>query len=718
MKWHQLILMGGLFVGVPAASGADLTFLSHFDTAGNFAADFGGAKTPTIVGLPSSVAGFPTFGNNFALQVNRLGDYVTFPGIGNVQPTDGLSIGFWMKQSHDSSQNGPITYTFGGVERVDFPPGADSLTATYGEASGYFSAARGYDPDSSSNYTANAAGWQHMVPDQWLYYNVDLKASTATEDGHYRLRVYNSTGNLLVGVGGSVAGSVALPPGQGTSFNVLDTTRVLLGGGTEYANPSLTLDSFVTLDEFAIWNGSLSTNEVDSIVANMVAGHELVAPTVQVPPPFVRPADYGKQWIRNHPFNIYAWADGDVYDPKMQALHFTGIEARESYKAANAQREGMIWNAYEDDFYDGPVLTDALKQKISNFVIQGGPSGAINLADEPPIAAMDNLGVTANWIRQTYPQMMIYVTSGYGDTDQYLNKLMTTVRPDVLMYDMYPILRNQAFDRSMHFAQLAWIRDQGMRYDVPVYAWLQSFEDSVRRLPSESELRLEAFSYLAAGFKGLGYYRYAAASANTIPKGLLDLNGVPTALYGPASKLNPEIEHLGGVLRFLESTAIRYVPGSISNPPSGLSPWSSGAGGDLHLINAQVDLTDPNSIGLGKDGMIGFFTDDQQRQYFMLVNLYQGSTLTEEDAAVRFSLTFDSTVDHLWRLDRTTGQVQMISLSNHTLLWTLGGGTGDLFSYQADFVPEPSCAAMVGAGIGMMAAGRRRSRRAGSMAGN
>ncbi|MCC6422891.1 MAG: hypothetical protein IT447_05385 [Phycisphaerales bacterium] len=591
--------------------------------------------------------------------------------------------------------NGPITYSFGGVERVDFPPGADSLTATYGEASGYFSAARGADPESSHFYTANAAGWQHMTPDQWLYYNVDVKAPSSGSDGHYRLRVYNDSGNLLAGVGGSVTGSMALPLGQGTSFNIHDTTRVLLGGGLAYANQSLVQDSFVTLDEFAIWNGSLSDGEVDSIVANMVAGNELVAPTVLTPPPFVRPSNYGQQWIRNNPFNLYAWAGGDVYDPYIQQLHMTGVEARHSYQAANAKREGIIWNAYIEDFYNGPVLTDELKQKISNYVIQGGSDGAINLVDEPAIESMDNLGLVADWIRQTYPKMMISATAGWGLTNQYIDKMMTTVRPDVLMYDVYPILNNQPMDRNIHFDYLTWMRDKGKQYNVPIYAWLQSFEDSERRLPSESELRMEAFSFLAAGFKGLGYYRYNGASANTINKGLIDLNGQPTAIFDTASNMNLEIQTLGNVLRFLDSTDIRYVPGSVFNAPSGLATWTIGAGGDEHLIGAQVDLSDPGSIGLGKDGMLGFFTDDQQRQYFMLVNLFQGQNLSADDSSISFTLQFDPSINQIWRLDRATGEVQMISLVGHQLNWTLPGGTGDLFSYQAIFVPEPSLIGLI-----------------------
>ena len=400
----------------------------------------------------------------------------------------------------------------------------------------------------------------------------------------------------------------------------------------------------------------------------------------------VRPADFGTQWVRSHPFDIVARAAGDAAEPLVQQLHLTGVEARSGANTDAAARAGMIWNAnpsmvlYDGVDADGPLpLTDALKRTISDFVVQGGMHGAIQLDDEPKVEVMNDLGVIANWIRQTYPQLMIFTTAGWGPTEQYIDNMMTTIHPDVLMYDIYPVLKNQPFDLDEHFKYLTLVRNKGKQYGVPAYAWLQSFSDDVRRMPSDSELRLLAYSYMAAGYKGLGYFRFNSNSQ----QGLLDANGQPDPLFAKAAGLNTEIRNLGQTLRFLDSTDIRYIPALFGHQPDDLAAWSPNAGGDSHLLGI-------GGVGFGNDGMIGFFTDDAGRQYFMLVNLLQGMNLDADQTAASFAIQFDSTVDRLWRMDRQTGQVEMILLEDNQLNWTLPGGTGDLFSYQPVFVPEPS----------------------------
>jgi hypothetical protein len=196
-----------------------------------------------------------------------------------------------------------------------------------------------------------------------------------------------------------------------------------------------------------------------------------------------------------------------------------------------------------------------------------------------------------------------------------------------------------------------------------------------------------AYSYLATGFKGLAYYRYNGSSPTTIPMGLVGLFNNPGPLYDAAADLNIEIQNLGEALKFLTSEDIRFVPGSVGDMPTGLVDWSAGAGGDPHIIDVTVDLTNPANIGAGKDGLIGFFTDDDGDYYFMLVNLYQGQSLTPAEAALDFTIEFDSSIDSIWRLDRITGLAEEIPLVDHILTLSLPGGTGDLFKYGDGLFP-------------------------------
>lgn len=401
----------------------------------------------------------------------------------------------------------------------------------------------------------------------------------------------------------------------------------------------------------------------------------------------VRPLNYGTQWVRENPFNIFARGADDANELLIQQLGLTSVEIRQGFRAQVAFNQGMTWSANPSEALyatEAPQLTDELKAQIADFVVQGGYKGVLQLDDEPAIEVMPELGDIADWVKDTYPQLMIFTTAGYGPTPQYIDALMTTVRPDVLMYDIYPALHGQAMDLNYHFENLVLVRSKGQQYNVPVYAWLQSLEDFARRMPSDSELRLLTYSYLASGYKGLGYYRYRS-NATSGQIGLLDYAGQPVPLYADAAELNQEVQRLGEVLKYLESTDIRFIPGQrlvlgttpTDNPaPTGLTEWSMGAGSNNLLLSVDVQNGD---YGSTKNGMIGFFTDDSGGQYFMLTNLFHNINLSAEATTLTLEVTFDSSVESVWLLNRLTGLVEEIELTNHVLTWTLPGGTGDLF---------------------------------------
>jgi hypothetical protein len=266
-----VMLAAALAGAASEGQGASLTYLNHFNNAGNFDADLGGAPTATVTGAPASTAGFL----NGGVELSRGLDQLLYAAVGNVGSTDGVSMGFWVKSAgYDSITEGAVSLSFAGIERADFPPGRDSLTAEWSTASSFYSAARGNDVDGAAFFTQNSTAWHHVYPGLgWVYYNVDIKLPQAgPNSGHYRLRVYDSSGNILAGVGGDVSGLLPLSPGQQDAFGVFSDMSIRLG--TPFGAGEATL----VYDELAIWNGSLTEAEIDLIVAGMAAGNELPEP--------------------------------------------------------------------------------------------------------------------------------------------------------------------------------------------------------------------------------------------------------------------------------------------------------------------------------------------------------------------------------------------------------------------------------------------------------
>jgi hypothetical protein len=218
---------------------------------------------------------------------------------------------------------------------------------------------------------------------------------------------------------------------------------------------------------------------------------------------------------------------------------------------------------------------------------------------------------------------------------------------------------------------------------------MQSSAHGAYRLPSESDARMQMFSHLTAGYTGMAYFTFDAFGYASI----LNFDGGPTPLYPIVADLNEEAATLGKALRFLTSEDVKFIAGfanaSRTTPPNptplGLTRWTPQNTADPHILSISI-----TQKGAGKDGMLGVFEDDRGDTVFMLANIYHNWNLTAATAALEFDVLFDSSIDSLVRLNRETGEQELIMLTDHRLKVTIPGGTAELFRYSGTFlIPEP-----------------------------
>ncbi len=431
-----------------------------------------------------------------------------------------------------------------------------------------------------------------------------------------------------------------------------------------------------------------------------------------------RPANFGHQWIRSNPFTIMGAALGvtPAFNiDRYQNMNLNTVFANQIFSVAEAAADaGVSWHMHFAPGSRPYVAYNDGHKLLINQVIARGHATAWMLQDEPSSETeYQNVAQSNQWMQEAHPELLTYITV-FQNNVSTLNHIVDTIHPDLLMFDNYPFRSNGSTDANGWFQTLMNVRQVSLSHQIPYGGWLQSFHDggSNVRTPSESDTRYNGFTLLTSGYTMLNYFMYdhgAAGAGST--SDLLDQNGNPTALYHQAAAANLEYANVGRSLRFLSSTDVRFVPGrrilfgnvTIPNSaPSGLSNWAVGAGGDLHILSAIVDSSQPGYLGSEKNGLIGFFTGDDSQQYFMLTNLNHGGNLSAEAASLSFMITFDSSVSSIWRLNRLTGLSEEILLSNHSLFWTLPGGTGDLFKYDnGNFVgvPEPASITLIVLGI-------------------
>jgi len=420
-----------------------------------------------------------------------------------------------------------------------------------------------------------------------------------------------------------------------------------------------------------------------------------------------RPADFGKQWVRTHPFTLLGlnqWAKNlDLTEYK--AAGFTELMAWEepALQGAKAQAGGLPFHAHVRPADQG--ATAAFKS-LAQATVAAGPTTVHGwlLHDEPGRLQMPGIGQAAAWLKTIYPALLVYgnafpsyasPTQLYGDSSrpgysfsQYLDDFITFIDPDLLMWDFYPFTADGKTSDTF-FSDLMLVRSKALAKKIPYWAWVQSWANANMRLPSESDLRMQVFSFLTAGYTGLAYFTYDHFESG----GLLDAAGNPTALYGTVAALNLEVSRLGAHLRSLTSTGVRFVPGKFqlivvlpNTPPAGLTSWSA-TSADPKIKSVTVDNSSPSSYGTMKNGLIGLLQDDAGQRYFMLTNLSHAAGATSASMSLPFFVDFDSAVNSLVVIDNKTGAVSTVPLSNHRLSVTLPGGTGRLYTYAKPAPP-------------------------------
>ena len=287
------------------------------------------------------------------------------------------------------------------------------------------------------------------------------------------------------------------------------------------------------------------------------------------------------------------------------------------------------------------------------------------------------------WLRRKHPDKLAFGNAHPdphgGGYDRYIDEFAAMVEPDILMTDVYPLSVPDGLAYN-YFAILSDIRKTALAHGMPYWMFIQSFQTSGRfdrRLPSESDIRLQMFVPLTFGYTGIVYFTYDVA----FERGVIDKSGKPNRLYPDAKKANREVANIGRAMRFLTSTDYGCIvgrhkeKGKIVINKTQRRPRPMKLDPKKHSIkNVTIE-----SVGKWKDVMLGFFVDDHGGKYFMVTNLWHNAGASAKARALPVTVQLAGNVKELHRLNRITGKVERVKLNKGTLRLTLPGGTGDLF---------------------------------------
>ena len=272
------------------------------------------------------------------------------------------------------------------------------------------------------------------------------------------------------------------------------------------------------------------------------------------------------------------------------------------------------WKKHSDEEID---------RRVRRLVRAAGSNPAVvgyMITDEPGASDFPALGKAVAAVKKYAPGKWAYInlfpnyaTLGAPNTSQlgtpsyteYLERFVAEVKPQLISYDNYLVqysmdLRDRGTAANYYY-NLLEVRRVALEHHLPylnIVASCQLMRD--KSVPSPANLAFQAFTTLAAGYRGVTWYTYFG---DFYPYAPLAKSGEKTPTWAWLQDVNHQVSVLAPVMSRLTSTGVYFT----APVPADNLPVLPGK------IVASVSCIAPV--------MVGEFTDEDDRRYAMIVNL-------------------------------------------------------------------------------------------------
>lgn len=191
--------------------------------------------------------------------------------------------------------------------------------------------------------------------------------------------------------------------------------------------------------------------------------------------------------------------------------------------------------------------------------------------DEPAAKDFPQLRAQVDAIRKARPGKLAYINLfpnyasaaqlGTSTYEEHVTRFLDEVGVDVLSMDHYPIFRPEKDGRDGYCENLAVMRTESQRKQIPFWNFFNTMPYGGHTDPTEDQLRWQIYASLAYGAKGVLYFCYYTPAGDEFPKGgaIIGRDDRPTRHYEQARHLNGELKNLGATLMQLTSTGVLRV---------------------------------------------------------------------------------------------------------------------------------------------------------------
>jgi hypothetical protein len=270
------------------------------------------------------------------------------------------------------------------------------------------------------------------------------------------------------------------------------------------------------------------------------------------------------------------------------------------------------------------MSNQAIAKYVAGVVGAAGESDAVLgyfLADEPSAAEFPALGKAVAALKRLAPGKLAYINLfpnyatagdrrsqlGVKSYAEYLRRYLAIVGPQLISYDNYSVeysldLRKRA-RAAKYYTNLLQVRRAAAKHGLPF--WNAVSSNRIRPYttrPSPENLRLQAYTTLAAGARGLTWFTYYAGRYDYAP---INRAGRRTATWSYLKAVNKQVSALTPILTRLRSTGVYFaapaparglplLPGklvrSVASPAPVMVGEFSGAGSERYVMVVNLSL--------------------------------------------------------------------------------------------------------------------------------
>jgi len=335
-------------------------------------------------------------------------------------------------------------------------------------------------------------------------------------------------------------------------------------------------------------------------------------------PPY-RDAKQGLESIAECHFTIAGFVHVDDL-PACEKLGLVAIVAADEQAGA----AGREWLKLSDDEID---------RRVKAMVERSGNEKAVlgySIIDEPGVTAFPALAKVVAAVKKHAPGKLAYInlypsyaTVGAPDRSQlgtatytgYLERFVNEVKPQLLSYDNYMVQysddQQDAKKAAVYYADLLEVRRVSLKYGVPF--WNVVSCNQIRpftTIPSPSNMALHAYTTLAAGGRGISWYKYHQDAYHYAP---INNSGEKTLTWRYLQAVNHQVSVLGPIMNRLRSTGVYFT----SPPPAPSLPVLSGS-----VVKRVQSKASRRGLSAKEPPLlVGEFKDQHDGDYVMIVNL-------------------------------------------------------------------------------------------------